>query len=465
MGDKAMAFAIICKCGKKLKVSADHAGKRGKCPACGNVFTIPAAPGERSERPSPEPARAQLASSPVATAPTVDIEHRTVAPKPARRWPLYVGSSAAVVLLALAAFMFTMHGGGSKHPSSEVAAAQASALTLQPESQQNAAAESEPLERPQSKTEDGTAASPPGNPGIQSQTIVNAEANATRTIDYARVPKTITLDCGGGREMELVLIPAGEFVMGSTVEEEGRFEDEGPVTSVKLTKPFYMGVFEVTNEQYTEFQKEFGGTTIVGFNDFQGGELSRYPCIGRNWTDAVAFCIWLGKRNGQFVRLPTEAEWDYACRCGHKRKYPWGDEFPPKVVVANLADDAAAQRFGEQPSMIKGYDDGNAYGAPVGSYKPNRWGLYDMEGNVLEWCHDWYADKLPGGDVLDPKGPTEEDSTKSKDGTTLHVVKGGSCLHGSKEWLRCAVRHSMPTEIDGYTDALTIGFRVVCDVR
>ncbi|MCH7750720.1 MAG: SUMF1/EgtB/PvdO family nonheme iron enzyme, partial [Planctomycetes bacterium] len=109
--------------------------------------------------------------------------------------------------------------------------------------------------------------------------------------------------------------------------------------------------------------------------DFEGGELSDYPCIGQSWTAAVAYCEWLVKLNGRKIRLPTEAEWEYACCVGDQRTYPWGNDFPPKEIVGNFADEAAAQRFGKQPGLLDGYDDGHAYCGPIGSYEQNPWGL------------------------------------------------------------------------------------------
>ena len=195
---------------------------------------------------------------------------------------------------------------------------------------------------------------------------------------------TLTLDLGGGVSMKLVAIPAGKFLMGSH--------------EVTLTQPFYMGACEVTQAQYEQ---------IVGSNPsyFKG---KRNPVERVSWEEATAFCKKLSAKTGKTVRLPTEAEWEYACRAGTSTPFHTG---------ATISTDEA------------NYDGNYTYGSgrkgvyrektvPVGSFKPNARGLYDMHGNVWEWCQDWYG-PYPNGNVRDPRGPTSGGR---------RVLRGGSWL-------------------------------------
>ena len=180
-------------------------------------------------------------------------------------------------------------------------------------------------------------------------------------------------DLGAGIKLNMVLIPAREFQMGSP-ESEKYHQDNALQHEVTLTKPFYMGKYEVTQEQWE---------SVMGNNPSSRTKGAKLPVTNVSWEDCQEFIKKLNEKTSGGYRLPTEAEWEYACRAGTTTAYSFGDKITPK--------------------------DANYYhskGKPVavGSYRPNAFGLYDMHGNVLEWCEDWYGD-YPKGAVTDPKGP------------------------------------------------------------
>jgi formylglycine-generating enzyme required for sulfatase activity len=191
-------------------------------------------------------------------------------------------------------------------------------------------------------------------------------------------------DLGQGVSLEMVLIPAGTFVMGSPASEEGRRGDETQ-HEVTLTKPYYMGKYEVTQEQWV---------AVMGDNP-SDTDVPKLPVTDVSWEDCQEFIKKLNEKTKVKYRLPTEAEWEYACRAGTSTANSFGAKITPQD--ANYGDSGI-----EDP-------------VEVGSYKPNAFGLYDMHGNVWEWCEDWKAD-YPKGAVIDPKGP----------GTgTYRVLRGG----------------------------------------
>jgi formylglycine-generating enzyme required for sulfatase activity len=199
-----------------------------------------------------------------------------------------------------------------------------------------------------------------------------------RSTPTKSVEKLITNSIG----MKLALIPKGTFMMGSSVSEEGRDSDEGPQHSVTISKDYYLGVYEVTQEQYQR---------ITGKNpsEFKG---ANNPVEKISWEDAVAFCKKLSelpeeKAAGRVYRLPTEAEWEYACRAGSTTRFGFGDS------------DSQLGSYGWFST-----NSGNTT-HPVGEKLPNAWGLYDMHGNVWEWCSDYFVDKYLNGAVTDPTGP------------------------------------------------------------
>jgi len=226
------------------------------------------------------------------------------------------------------------------------------------------------------------------------------------------------------------LIPGGEYLLGSAPDEPGRYADEAQPHKVSLA-PFYLSVTEITNAQYGRFLKATGAKSPLYWGD-KNLNAPNQPVVGVTWFDAAAFCRWLTRATGVTCQLPTEAQWEAAARGGLVgRPYPWGAADPDAGGGwrANLRHDRTAK-------------DGFLFSAPVGSFPANGYDLFDMAGNVAEWCRDRYVPLRAGG----PFKPGD-----------LRLLKGGSWISGPRD-LRVAARQSGPPHYaDGY-----IGFRVVC---
>jgi formylglycine-generating enzyme required for sulfatase activity len=206
---------------------------------------------------------------------------------------------------------------------------------------------------------------------------------------------------------------------------------------VRITRPFYIGAFEVTNAQYEQFDPQHARRRP----DYQRGAAGdNHPVDPVTWQDAQRFCRWLSQCEGRVYRLPTEAEWEYACRAGTTNRTYWGDDSHDRTK-ANLG-------YGVKAKRLRFAEDGFEFTAPVGSFPPNPWGLYDMIGNAWEWAQDWYR---PGTNApaVDPRGPP-----------TGHcrVAKGGGW--NTSLWsVSSALRDG--DDPDDLKDAR--GFRVVCE--
>jgi len=224
----------------------------------------------------------------------------------------------------------------------------------------------------------------------------------------------------------MVLIPAGEFEMGDHFNEGS--SNERPVHTVYLDA-FYIDKYEVTVGQYKKFISETGHRALPDWVP-EYSPTDEHPVVGVSWHDAVAYAEWAGKR------LPTEAEWEKAARGGLvDKRYPWGDEAP---------DAGGKYRANYDPGDNDA--DGYEYTAPVGSFPPNGYGLYDMAGNVWEWCADWYDSNYYSNSPREnPRGPSTGSS---------RVVRGGSWYY-SPGYLRVAYRYYRdPTLTYGH-----LGFR------
>ena len=235
--------------------------------------------------------------------------------------------------------------------------------------------------------------------------------------------------------MELVLVPAGSFVMGSPPGETGR-EPIEVAHEVRLSRAFYLGRHEVTQAQWHRLL----GTRPSWFGDCGDG----CPVERVSFHDAQRFVSRLSESSGERFRLPTEAEWEYACRAGGTTPFHTGENL--------TSEQANYDARGPYPGFPAGEFRGRP--SPVGSFPPNAWGLHDMHGNVWEWCADFYSPTAYGAGAprTDPAGPAT--------GKT-HVARGG-CW--SSDMLQCAspVRKGDLQVMPGYP---AYGFRVVCELR
>jgi len=244
--------------------------------------------------------------------------------------------------------------------------------------------------------------------------------------EESKLPKTMTLDLGDDVKMELVLIPAGDFMMGSKLSpaeaakafggREANYANEHPRRKVTISKPFYMGIHEVTQAQWE---------TLMDNKPYLDKMVTKVgPQYAVGWVhsnEAIEYCEKLSKKLGKSVKLPTEAQWEYACRAGSDAEFCYGDD-PEKVgeygwYGKNMVDNQKAKTYAREGGLLK----------------PNAWGLYDMHGNVWEWCRDWHSNDFYGsGNDVDPEC-TEE--------TKHRTARGGSWYNGAVN-LRSAARNS-----------------------
>lgn len=300
----------------------------------------------------------------------------------------------------------------------------------------------------------------------------------TITVPMCVMAETITNSIG----LKLTRIPAGEFLMGAAKDDEVARDDERPQHRVRLANAFYFGVHEVTVGHFRAFVEATGYRTAAetdgkgtsGYNSKTRGfeydspkyswrntgyfQNEKHPVVNVNWYDAKAFCEWLSKKESSQYRLPTEAEWEYACRAATVARFVVGNDVAVLAPQANACDESLAMRwdtstvkkYGLDPKGIKflPWDDGHAFTAPVGSYESNSFGLYDMLGNAGEFCSDSYDPTYyRNSEVTNPRGPLKQNG---------HVVRGGTFLNGPS-LVRATSRVECPDAYRNYV----IGFRVV----
>lgn len=227
-------------------------------------------------------------------------------------------------------------------------------------------------------------------------------------------PEMVTNSIG----MRFVKIPAGEFLMGSAADDPAAADNEKPAHRVIISRPFYLGVHEVTQAQYEQVMGEnpsWFAPDGPGRRDVAGLDTANHPVDRVSWEEAVEFCRRLSalpaeRAAGRVYCLPTEAEWEYACRAGTTTSFHTGESLTPAAACIRAASTEPASKS-HAPQVPRST-------RPVGSFPPNAFGLYDMHGNVWEWCADWYdPDYYARAPKLDPAGPETG---------TGKVVRGGA---------------------------------------
>jgi len=268
---------------------------------------------------------------------------------------------------------------------------------------------------------------------------------------------TRTIELAEGLKLEMRLIPAGEFVMGDPASTD---LDERRVARVKIDKPFWIGTCEVTNDQYAAFDPRHDSRYIdcAGESQNTPGWVANspdQPVIRISWIEANAFCKWLSKKSGKSISLPTEAQWEWACRAGTGTAMWFGGVDSDYGKFANLADLAAAKKQGignrNLPPFIadKTFSDGQMIVTGVGKYAANAWGLKDMHGNVAEWTRSSFR-------AYPYKG---SDGRNNMDVKVPKVVRGGSWRDRPK---RSTSSFRLPYQ--AHQKVYNVGFRVICGV-
>jgi formylglycine-generating enzyme required for sulfatase activity len=261
-------------------------------------------------------------------------------------------------------------------------------------------------------------------------------------LDPKAKPKVdMELDLGDDIKMPLVKIDAGQFIMG----DENGFSDERPRTA-KIAKPFYMGTMEVSFQQYRQFDPKHENKFVSTRRKDQSKrgamcmDVPDLPVVRISQDQAAAFCKWLSKKTGKKVTLPSEEQWEWACRAGSDKRFSFGAKLLHGSI--NIADgNAASWNYGRAEP---GYKDSDRYVAKVNSYKPNAWGLYNMHGNVAEWTTSDYA---PLKDIGEVAGTAP---------VPYKVVRGGS-WNDTARFATAAARWRYPH----YQPVYNVGFRVI----
>lgn len=266
-----------------------------------------------------------------------------------------------------------------------------------------------------------------------------------KSLEQARLDQ-IRPEITSAAGQDLKLFYPGAFTMGASRREAGRRPNEN-LRDIKLERPFYMAYREVTNAEFRLFDSEHSSGTIQGLTLDNEGQ----PAVQISWTRAALYCNWLSEQEGLPLyyqvegeevvgfnpdavgyRLPTEAEWAWVARTdgsGNVLKYPWGDQLPPPENAGNFADVTVRAYLGE---VMFDYNDNYFATAPVASFTPNQYGIFDLAGNVSEWVHDYYgAVGAVGGPEVDPKGPELGQ---------FHTIRGSSWAHGAITEMRLSFR-------------------------
>jgi formylglycine-generating enzyme required for sulfatase activity len=280
-------------------------------------------------------------------------------------------------------------------------------------------------------------------------------AEAQRRQAAASPPTRLTIELGGGVSLDLVRIPAGGFVLG----DPSGYPDERPREVVKIARPFWIGTCEVTNAQFQRYRPSHdSGSEPMLWLKWHPGHFAavnqpQQPVCRVSWHEAGDFCEWLSQQTGQKFTLPDEAQWEWACRAGSGTPWSFGAAAADFPNFANLADSTLLD-LGRQAAMekvkpffaVEPAEDKQAVSAPVGSYRPNAWGVYDMHGNVAEWTA---SAELPY--------PYRADDPRHAAADTRKIVRGGS-------WRERAdlSRSGCRLSYQPWQRVFNVGFRVAC---
>ena len=261
-------------------------------------------------------------------------------------------------------------------------------------------------------------------------------------------------------------IPAGEFIMGAT--DDHYTTDERPCAVIKIDQPFWIGKFEVSNEQYRCYDPGHD-SRVESKHAYQFGVHGfplngpKQPVVRVSWQEALEFCQWLSQKTGRQFSLPTEAQWEYACRAGSDDAFSFGDLQTDFSAYGNMADQKMRE-FADNPYQVYAplanatvyddwiprdtrYNDGTLVSSEIGQYRPNHWGLHDMHGNVAEWTRTCYQ-----------AYPYAENDGRNRLSTAgKRVVRGGSWYERPKR-----ARSAFRLAYRPYQKVFNVGFRVVC---
>jgi len=309
---------------------------------------------------------------------------------------------------------------------------------------------------------------PAGGPPLAVAPFDAAEARRRQEAwaKHLGVPVEVTNFVG----MTLALIPPGEFTMGTADSEKGP-RDQKPQHRVRITRPFRLAVHEVKVGQFRAFADAAGYQTEAEVEIARGvkhdsskkkparpargtwrtlrfEQTDVHPVVMVNWNDATQFCTWLSAKEGKKYRLPTEAEWEYAARAGTQTRFPSGDDTNDLPKIGNLADASLKESFPRQKRTM-GTSDGYAFTAPVGSFRPNNFGVYDVLGNAAELCADWYSASY--------YAQSPEDAPQGPEFGERRVARGGGWFH-----LPLSVADRWPAPLSFRCEWM--GFRVACDL-
>ncbi len=291
------------------------------------------------------------------------------------------------------------------------------------------------------------------------------DAGKARNLQLAEEMPGTSIDLGGGVSMQLVRIPAGEFIMG----DPSGLPDEQPLAGISIPRPFWMGACEVTNEEFRRFDPAHDCRYYAKRHarpDDEGLPLNgpRQPAVRVSWDQAITFCRWLSEKSGRTFTLPAEAQWEYACRAGTATQLSYGtleSDFSSRANVGDRAFSRGQQKDGKQITgglehmVLEGaalsddrFDDKSIVTADVGRYQPNPWGLHDMHGNAAEWTRTAYR--------LYPY--RSDDGRNDPAAGGRKVIRGGSFFDRPAR-CRSAFRLSYPP----WRRIFNVGFRVVCE--